>query len=118
MDIKNIDDIKKIVDEMHDSEFDAEDFGFNADKKIFYLKSHSAQNDSEEFYVHFYNVQKYNAVNLDKVNIGKATAGVFGDIKIRDNGLTLEILSQDLRILLKLNKLEGTFEKKSKNIKI
>lgn len=83
MDIKNIDDIKKIADEMHDSEFGARDFGFNADRKTFYLKSHFPKSDTEEFYLRFNNVEKYNTVNLDKVNTGKATAGVFGSLKIQ-----------------------------------
>ncbi|MBI5024956.1 MAG: hypothetical protein HZC18_08200 [Candidatus Omnitrophica bacterium] len=110
MEIKSINDIKIVSGEMHDSEFKAEDFGFNSEEKIFFLKAHSVDNSSKEFYLQFYNVKQYSPINLEKVNKGKATAGVFNNIKIRDKGLALEILSQDLRILLKLNKLDGKLE--------
>lgn len=110
MEIKSIDDIKAVAGEMHDSEFKAEDFGFNSGEKIFFLKSRSADNSLKEFYLQFYNVEEYSPINLDKISKGKGVAGVFNNIKIRDEGLTLEILSQDLSIQLKLNKLDGKFE--------
>lgn len=110
MEIKSADDIKIVDGEMHDSEFNAEDFGFNSGKQIFYLKSRSPDDPSKEFHLQFYNIEQYEPINLQKIKERKATAGVFDRIKIRDNGLTLELLSQDLKILLKSSKLEGRFE--------
>lgn len=109
MEIRHIKDIKIVAGEMHDSEFAENDFSFNVLEKTFYLRSHS-QNFSREFHLNFFNVEYYDPINLEKVKAGRAVAGILNDIKIRKNGLVLELLSQDLKILLKLNKLEGIFE--------
>jgi hypothetical protein len=111
MEIETLDDIKILSGEMHDSEFKLEDFGYDSEKKIFYLKTRLPEKTSESFLLEFYNVEEYNPVNLEKIKMGNAMGGVFNKIKIRDNGLTLEIISQDLKILLKLSKLGGRFER-------
>lgn len=114
MEIKCIKDVEVVAGEMHDSEFEEKDFGFDSEKKIFYLKSHSPEVSGKGFYLEFYNVEKYTPLNLNKIKEGKATGGVFNNIKIRNNGLGLTLISQDLKIILKLSKLEGKFEIKSK----
>jgi hypothetical protein len=110
MDIKSVDDIGVVADKMHDSEFCAEDFGFDSRKKFFYLKTHLPKNTVKKFILQICNVEKYDPINLDKIQARKATGGVFNTIKIKDQGRVLEILSQDLKILLKLSKLEGSLE--------
>jgi len=112
MEIKCIKDIQVAAREMHDSEFEEKDFGFDSEKKLFYLNSHSPEVSRKKFYLEFYNVEKYIPLNLDKIKQGKAIGGVFNDIRIRNNGLHLTLISQDLRIILKLSKLEGRFEQK------
>lgn len=109
MEIKDIKDIKFAAGEMHDSEFKEKDFSFDSERKTFRLKSYSKELPGREFYLEFYNVEEYKPLNLDKVRENKATAGVFEDIKIGNNGLNLNIISQDLKIKLKLIKLEGEF---------
>jgi len=115
MKIKNIKDVKIAAGEMHDSEFEEKDFGFDSEKKIFYLRSHSPEVLGKEFYLEFYNVEKYVPLNLDKIKEGKAIGGVFNYIKIGNDGRDIMLISQDLKIKLKLNKLEGKFEIKMKN---
>ena len=110
MDIKSVDDVKVVADKMHDSEFCAEDFGFDSNKKIFYLRTHLSEDIVKKFILQICNVEEYDPINLDKIQERKATGGVFNTIKIKDQGHVLEILSQDLKILLKLSKLEGNFE--------
>ena len=110
MEIKNVEDLKKAIDEMHDSEFAGNDFGFYSDKKIFYLNSHSREILGKEFYLEFYNVEEYIPLNLDKIKEGKAVGGVLNNIKIGNNGLDLTLISQDLKIILRLTKLEGKLE--------
>jgi hypothetical protein len=116
IEIGSIDSIKTVVGEMHDSEFAAADFGFDSEKKTFFLKSTSFSQPSKIFFLQFNNVEQYEPKNLEKINKGKALAGIFNDIIIRNNGLVLEILSQDLRILLKLSKLEGIFRTGEKDL--
>ncbi len=111
MDIKNIGDLKKVVGEMHDSEFEGNDFFYDERKKTFYLKSHCPTDKNKLFSLEIYNVEKYNPINLDKIKQGKALGGVFNEIFIASHGLELTVLSQDLRIKLNLSKLEGKFEK-------
>lgn len=110
MDIKNIKDIKNVVGEMHDSEFEGSDLSFDSDNNIFYLKSYCPKDRNKIFNLEIYNVEKYNPINLDKISEGKALGGVFNDILVGDNGLKLTLLSQDLKIVLNVNKLEGKFE--------
>jgi len=110
MDINSIEDIKKVVGVMHDSEFEGNDFFYDESKKVFYLKSHCPIDKNKVYSLEIYNVEKYNPINLDKVNEGKALAGVFNKILIRKNGLELTLLSQDLRIKLNVSSLEGKME--------
>lgn len=113
MRIKNIDDIKVVIGKMHDSEFTDQDFGFDQKKEIFFLRSHSSEilfKEKKEFHLELYNVKEYNPLNLDKIRKGKALGGVFNYIKIKNNGLGLIIVSQDLKIVLRLSKLEGEFK--------
>lgn len=109
MNIKNIADLKRIVGEMHDSEFEGKDFFYDAERKIFTLKSRCSSDKRKIFSLEIYNVEKYNLINLDKVNEGKALGGVFNDIRVDSTGLELKIISQDLKISLSLSKLEGKF---------
>lgn len=106
MKIESVKDIREIVDEMHDSEFSEADFRFDSNEKTFFLKSYSPIS-KKQFLLRFYNVEKYQVVNLDKIREGKATGGIFNDIRIRNGGLNLTLLSQDLRIIIELSKIEG-----------
>jgi len=99
-------DVKTVVAMMHDSEFTEADFGFDAEKERFFLKSYSPFRQ-ETFNLQFHNVEKYKTVNLDKIPQRKATGGVFNYIKIRKRGLKLTLVSQDLRIVIEMSKLEG-----------
>lgn len=110
MDINKAEDIKKIIGEMHDSEFDGSDLSFNPNKNIFYLKSYCPTDRNKVFNLEIHNVEKYDPINLDKINKGKAMSGVFNNILIGDDGLKLTLVSQDLKIVLKINKLGGKFE--------
>jgi len=110
MEIKNIEDLKRVVGEMHDSEFIGKDLNYDSQKKTFNLKSRSSDR-LHKFHLAIYNVEEYTSINLDKVNEGKATGGVFNDIGVKNQGLNLEIISQDLRIKLRLGKLAGSFNK-------
>ena len=109
MEIKSVKDIKLTAGYMHDSEFGVEDFGFDSEKKIFHLKSHSPDT-GEDFYLEFYNVEMYDPRNLDKVRKGKGLYGVFNTIKLRSKGLKLILLSQDLHIVLRLSEIGGKLE--------
>jgi len=110
MEIKNIGDLKIAAGEMHDSEFKENDFGFNYEKKSFFLNTFSPDTSNRIYFLELDNVDKYSPLNLDKIKKGKATGGVFDSIEIKNNGLDLVVISQDLRIKLKLNKLAGRFE--------
>ena len=114
MKIEEIKDIKIVAGEMHDSEFEEKDFSFSPKEKTFILISYSPEIIGREFQLKFYNVEKYEAVNLDKIRIGKAMGGVFDNIKVEQGGLKLTLVSQDLSIILRLGKLEGEFEIKQK----
>ena len=109
MEVKSIKDIILIEGYLHDSEFGGEDFGFDAESKIFHLKSYSKE-FGKEYYFEFHNVEMYDSRNLDKIRKGKATGGVFNMFKIRSKGRKLTILSQDLRIILRLSEIAGKFE--------
>ncbi len=109
IEIKSIEDIRSVIDYMHDSEFGEDDFGFDSEKRTFHLKSHSPYT-REDFYLEFHNVETFDPKNLDKVRKGKATAGVFNTIKIRSKGLKLILLSQDLHIVLRLSEISGKLE--------
>ena len=106
-------DLNIVSSKMHDSEFCEKDIGYDSKKHTFQLK---AANYEKEFCLKLQNVIAYEPKNLDMVNKGKATAGVFNCIKIRENGNNLAIISQDLQIILKLTKLEGEFQESSKGI--
>jgi hypothetical protein len=109
MEVKCIKDIIGIDGHLHDSELGGEDSRFDAESKIFHLKSYSKE-FGKEYYLEFRNVEKYDPLNLDKIRKGKATGGVFNMFKIRSKGRKLIILSQDLRIILRLSKISGKFE--------
>lgn len=104
-------DIEKASGEMHDSEFTEEDFGYDHSTKTFYFKSHLHEDTRTEFFLELYNVEKYTPLNLDRIKEGKATGGVLNDIKVKNHGLNLILISQDLNIQLELSNLEGKFEK-------
>ena len=110
MEINTIEDLRQVEGMLHDSEFREEDFGFNSDNKKFQLKSQSSDSPSKKFCLEIFNVVEYSSLNLEKVRQGKAVGGVFDYIKIADQGLALEIVSQDLKIRLRLSKLEGRLE--------
>jgi hypothetical protein len=115
--IENIEDIRTVIGEMHNSEFEEEGFGFDSKNETFFLRSYSSKNsskESKEFYLEIYNVKKYNLLNIDKIKKGKATGGVFNTIDIGHTGLKLSIISQDLNIVLRLRKLEGILKIKNK----
>ena len=118
IEIKSIEDIKTIIGEMHDSEFTEEDFGFDSKNETFFLRSYSSKilsKESKEFYLEIYNVKKYTPLNLNKIKKSKAIAGVLNTIDIRNNGLKLTLISQDLHIVLRLRRLEGNLKiKKNK----
>ena len=108
MDIKSIEDLRKVVGEMHDSEFTDKDLLYNSAEGTFSLKTYTPDK-AKEYLLDIYNVKKYEPVNLDKINRGQATGGIFNDVIIKNNGLDLEIISQDLKIKLNVSKLEGSF---------
>ena len=108
MKIINVNDLQTVCGYMHDSIFREEDFGFDPQKKKFHLKSRCCET-GREFYLELLNVETYNPVNLDKIIKEKATGGVFNTIRIKQKGLKLIILSQDLHIKLQLSKLTGEF---------
>ena len=123
MEIKSVKDVKLVSDIMHDSEFEGEDFGFNSAEKIFFLNSRAVTmkggfffqkrspiQQGKRFHLEFWNVMKYNPINLDKILAGKGIGGVFNYIKIRKQGKRLTIVSQDLRIELELSELKGRFD--------
>lgn len=110
MEIKNIEDLKIAAGEMHDSEFNEKDFEFNSERKVFFLNTFSPDPAGKKYLLELYNIDKYTPFNLDKIKKGKATGGVFNGIEIKNNGLDLIVVSQDLRIKLRLNKLAGKFE--------
>jgi hypothetical protein len=109
--IKSIEDIRVVIGKMHDSEFTEEDFGFDSKNETFFLRTYSSKilrKERKEFYLEIYNVKKYTPLNLDKIKKGIAIGGVFNTIDIGNNGLKLTIISQDLNIVLRLRKLEGS----------
>jgi hypothetical protein len=115
--IESTEDIRTAISEMHDSEFEEEDFGYDPKNGTFFLRSYSSKvlnKERKEFYLEFYNVKKYNLINVDKIKKGKATGGVFNTIDIGHTGLKLSVISQDLSIVLRLSKLEGILKIKNK----
>lgn len=110
MEIKCIEDVQRVADEMHDSEFQEKDFSFDSEKKTFHLKSYSADIPGKEFYLELHNVEIYEPRNLERIKKGKATGGVFNKIKIGNNGLKLTLISQDLNVVLSLIKIADKFE--------
>ena len=117
MEIRNKDDINTVADVMHDTKFGLNDITYDSKKRIFLLTSQTADIDSppkEEFRLELYNVDKYIPRNLDKIERGKATGGIFNDIRIKGGKDKLEIIliSQDLRIELESAKIEGRLERK------
>jgi hypothetical protein len=115
--IESTEDVRTVIGEMHDSEFNEEDFGFDSKNETFFLRSYSSRissKESKEFYLEIYNVKKYTPLNLEKNRKGKAIGGVFNTIDIGHNGLKLSIISQDLNIVLRLSKLEGILRIKDK----
>ncbi|MEJ2355873.1 MAG: hypothetical protein P8Y62_08255 [candidate division WOR-3 bacterium] len=115
--IESTEDIRTVIDEMHDSEFEEEDFGFDSKNETFFLRSYSSKGlnkKRKEFYLEIYNIKKYNILNLDKIKKGKATGGIFNTIDIGHTGLKLSIISQDLNIVLRLSKLKGILKIKNK----
>jgi len=115
--IESTEDIRTVVGEMQDSEFEEEDFGYDLKNETFFLRSYSSKvlsKKRKEFYLEIYNVKKYNLLHLDKIKKGKATGGVFNTIDIGHTGLKLSIVSQDLNIVLRLSKLEGILRIKNK----
>ncbi len=116
MDIKGVEDLKKVIEVIHDSEFNDKDLKYDPQKRVFSLTTWTSDR-LNEFVLDIYNVEEYKPINLDKVNKGQATGGVFNDIAIKDEGLNLEIISQDLRIKLRLSKLGGSFIQVSRRAK-
>ncbi len=113
--IKSIEDIRDVIGKMNDSEFIDEDFGFDSKNETFFLRSYSSKTSSKErkeFYLEIYNVKKYNLLNSDKIKEDTAIGKVFNTIDIKSNGLKLIIISQDLKIVLRLRKLEGILKTK------
>ena len=122
MEIKTIKDIKSISGIMHDAEFSGGDFSFEPVTRKFFFNARAVTmqgrffqtrapiQSGKRFHLELCNVEEYTPVNLDKILAGKAFGGVLNYIKIRNNGRNLTIVSQDLRIELKLSKLEGLFE--------
>lgn len=109
MEIVSESDLKKISAIMHDSEFTDADFGFDPKEKKFYLHSRITQS-GKQLRLEIFNVNKYNPKNLEKINAGKALGGVFNFIKTSGDCKKLIIVSQDLRIELRLTDLSGSFE--------
>ena len=58
MKIESVQDVKEIASKMHDSEFSEKDFGFDPDKKLFFLKSYSPFSQ-EEFYLEFLDTEEH-----------------------------------------------------------
>lgn len=112
MHIKSEDNLKAITGWLHDSEFGPKDFYYDCGTKVFYLKSRSCAIDviKIEFVLELHKVEKYEAVNLDKIISGEATGGVFETIEIKNKGLDLTIISLDLKIELLLSSIDGKFE--------
>lgn len=107
MQINTVEDIKIVAGKMHDSEFTEENFNYDPQKKTFSLTTVYPELEGKKFSLKFFNVEFFKPINLEKVKINKAIGGVFNDIQIKNNGLDLTILSQDLKINLKLDKLTG-----------
>ncbi len=110
MNITNVNDLKTASGEMHDTEFKESDFGYDPERKVFVLRSYSPDIPGKQFRLEFYNVEKYQPINLEEVRALKATAGVFDRIIMKKHGTELTLLSQDLQIRLWLSQLEGKFE--------
>jgi hypothetical protein len=111
MDIRTKKDLENAAGEMHDSEFCENDFSFDPVKRIFYLDSFSPEIPGKKFHLEFYNVEEYNPINLEKIKKMQATGGVFNNILFKENNHELTILSQDLKIILRLKSLDGKFVK-------
>lgn len=103
-------DLERAVGEMHDSEFQERDFGVDVENKRFHIRSYSVEGQRREFLLELYNVEEYTPLNLERIRQGRAMGGVLDDIRVKEQGLDLTLVSQDLRIRLKLSKLEGKFE--------
>jgi hypothetical protein len=115
--IESAEDIRAVIGEMHDSEFEEGGFGYDSKNETFFLRSYSSKvlsKKRKEFYLEIYNVKKYNLLNVDKIKKGKVTGGVFNTIDIGHTGLKLSIISKDLNIVLRLSKLEGILRIKNK----
>ena len=123
MQIKEKKDIKLVSAIMHDSEFCDKDFAFDSIENKFvlnaryvtmqggrFLKTRSPIQKDICFHLEFWNVTKYDAINLDRILEGRGMGGVFNYIKIRDRGRKLTLVSQDLRIVLELSEIRGTFD--------
>jgi hypothetical protein len=122
VEIKTKQDIKIVSNQMHDSEFSDKDFVFDSAENKFILNTRyvtmqggrffetrsSIQKDIR-FHLEFWNVIKYNPINLDRILESRAIGGVFNYIKIRGGGKKLTLVSQDLRIVLELSEIGGTF---------
>jgi len=107
MKIESVRDLKDVVAVMHDSEFNEKDYGFKPEKKMFFLESRAFRSQ-EHLRLELYNIEEYRpAKNEEKIWQGKGIAGVFNYIRIRKHGLKLTLVSQDLRIVMILSKLEG-----------
>ncbi len=105
--VSSVQDLKEVSDKMHDSEFSENDFWYKGEEGLFQIRTSTPV---EKFILKLCNVIEYHPVNLEKIKMRKATAGVFDEIKIKNSGLDLTITSQDLSIKLKLSKLEGNLE--------
>ena len=104
--IESVRDLQDVVAIMHDSEFNEKDYGFIPEKKMFFLESRAFRS-KEHFRLELYNIEEYKPVNEERIWQGKGIAGVFNYIRIRKHGLKLTLVSQDLRIVMVLSKLEG-----------
>lgn len=123
MQIKEKRDIKLVSAIMHDSEFCDKDFAFDSTENKFvlsaryvtmqggrFLKRRSSVQKDICFHLEFWNVLKCTPSNSDEIPEGRIVGGVFNYIKIRDRGRKLTLVSQDLRIVLELSGIGGTFD--------
>jgi hemerythrin superfamily protein len=108
--IQTVSDLKNIFSLMHDSEFTENDFNFDEEKHLFQISTVSSK---MKYSIELYNVVGCKFFNLENITKGKATGGIFNYVKIENKGHNLMIISQDLRISLRLASIRGEFKEES-----
>ncbi len=108
--IQSVSNLKNVFSLMHDSEFAENDFNYDEEKHLFNISTVSSK---MKYSMELYNVIECKFFNLENITKGKATGGVFNYVKIENKGHDLMIVSQDLRISLRLASIRGKFKEES-----